>query len=88
MPVDLQEALHNHSRVIRESYNVTDAAAMDMWHGHQFCFFMTLGQSLPYLILALVIVIAAMQLVKLPFALIAAAVQFVWQAIAFTHSAE
>lgn len=87
MPGELQEALHNHSRVINASYFPGDEA-MDLWHGHQFCFFMTLGQALPYLILALVIVMGALQLVKMPFAMVAAAVQFVWQAIAFTHSAE
>lgn len=87
MPGELQGALQNHSMVINASYT-NSSEAMDLWHGHQFCFFMTLGQSLPYLILALVIVIGALQLVKMPFALIAAAVQFVMQAIAFTHAAE
>ena len=73
--------------VIAASYT-NSSEAMDLWHGHQFCFFMTLGQALPYLILGLVIVLGAVQLLSIPFALVAAAVQFVWQGIAFTHSAE
>ena len=91
MPAELEGALANHSAVLAETYknlSSTSAAAMDMWHAHQFCFFVTLGQAVPYLLLAVVAAMAVLQLLKMPFALVAAAVQFVWQAIAFTHSAD
>lgn len=81
---ELENAMQNHSAVIVQSYVSGDA--MDLWHGHQFCFFVTLGQAVPYLILVLGICLAAAQLVKLPFAFLAAAMQFLWQAIAFTHA--
>lgn len=85
---ELEGAVANHSAVIAASFDNSTGHGMDMWHAHQFCFFVTLGQAVPYFLLAVVIVMAGLQLVKMPFALVAAAVQFVWQAIAFTHSAE
>lgn len=75
--------MQNHSEVVVRSYTPGDA---DLWHAHQFCFFVTLGQSIPYLMVALVVVLGVTQLVKLPFAFLAAAVQFLWQAVAFTHA--
>lgn len=76
---ELEIAMQNHSAVLR-------SADRDLWHGHQFCFFFTLGQAIPYMFLALVIGLGAMQLLKMPLAFIAAATQFLWQAAAFTHS--
>lgn len=76
---ELEAAMRNHSEVLSGG---TD----DLWHGHQFCFFATLGQTIPYMFLALGVVLGATQLVKLPFALIAAAVQFLWQAVAYTFT--
>ena len=85
----LERMLTNYSAVIAESYsNVNATSAMDMWHAHQFCYFMTLGQAVPYFLLVVILAMCVVQLVKMPFALVAAAVQFVWQAIAFTHSAD
>lgn len=85
MPADLQAALTNHSGVLSSSYaNAT--GAMDLWHANQFCFIMTLGQSIPYMFLAVAVVLGAAQLVRMPLALVAAATQFLWQALAFTHA--
>lgn len=79
---ELEMAMQNHSAVIVQSV----AGDSDLWHGHQFCFFVTLGQAIPYLFVALAAVLGAFQLVKLPFAFVAAAGQFLWQAVAFTHA--
>lgn len=71
----LPQAFMNHSHIASE----------DLWHGHQFCFFMTLGQLLPYIFLAIGILYALVQIVMLPVIVFSAGMQFAWQAIAYTH---
>ena len=34
----------NYSAVIRSSRTSNDPAAMDLWHAHQYCFVVTIGQ--------------------------------------------
>lgn len=75
---DIQQAFLNHSMVVR-------SADKDLWHGHQFCFLVTLGQILPYMLLLLVLLFSSAQIIRLPFVLFSAATQFAWQAVAYTH---
>lgn len=75
---DLKQAFLNHSFVVKSGDN-------DLWWGFQFCFLVTLGQILPYMLLALVIIFSLAQIVRLPFVLFSAATQFAWQAVAYTH---
>jgi hypothetical protein len=88
---ELHVAMANHSNVMRRAYPATPPGAVpkmedtDLWHGHQFCFFVTLGQLLPYVFLAIAMVYAAVQILMLPVLLFSAGFQFAWQALAYTH---
>jgi hypothetical protein len=87
---DLHIAMANHSDVIQRAYPALmnqepRAEDTDVWHGHQFCFFVTLGQLLPYVFLLIALVYGIVQILMLPFLLVSAGFQFAWQAIAYTH---
>jgi hypothetical protein len=83
---NLHLVLANHSDVISRAYEKNAMQdAQDIWHAHQFCFFVTLGQLLPYMFLLIALVYAAAQLVMLPVILLSAGFQFGWQALAYTH---
>ena len=79
----LPQAFANHSEIIAKSLD--DPIYMDVWHGHQFCFFMTLGQLMPYIFLLIGAAYALVQLMMLPVLLFSAGMQFAWQAVAYTH---
>lgn len=79
----LPQAFANHSEVVHKASN--NATFMDIWHGHQFCFFITLGQLLPYILILVGMAYAAVQLLMFPVILFSAAMQFAWQAVAYTH---
>lgn len=80
----VRQAAWNYSRVISRSAD-GEGGGLDLWHAHQFCFFVTLGQALPWLFVALAGVYVVLSMLTLPFAVISAGVQFLMQAISFTH---
>ena len=75
---DIQNALSYHASVAKSQ----DA---DLWNGFQFCFFLTLGQLLPYAFVLIGLVYSLVQLLLLPVVLFSSGMQFTWQAIAYTH---
>lgn len=74
----------NYSAVMMHSN--TSTAAMDLWYGHQFCFVVTLGQALPWFFVILGLAYVAVSLSRIPFVILAAGIQFLVQAVAFTHA--
>jgi hypothetical protein len=79
------EHTHNYSTVIAAGYNTTDWVSVDVNAAHTFCFWMTLAQAVPYLLLGMAVVLLAIALVHVPFKLAAAGVQCITQAIVYTH---
>jgi hypothetical protein len=75
---DIRQAFLNHSAIVM-------SGDKDLWNGHQFCFLVTLGQTLPYILLVLVLLFSSAQIIRLPFVLFTSATQFAWQAVAYTH---
>ena len=73
----LHIALANYSKVHEDKG--------DLWHGHQFCFFVTLGQLLPYIVALIALVYGIVQVIMFPVLLLASGFQFAWQALAYTH---
>jgi hypothetical protein len=59
---------------------------LDAWHAHQFCFVATLGQSMPWLVLAGMIVFIAGYLLTVPFALLSGFVQVLIQIVCYTNA--
>ena len=61
-------------------------ANQDLWTAHQYCFLVTLGQSLPAFFGAVVGVYVFLALLRLPFAILAASVQLGAQVLSYTHA--
>jgi len=81
----VREASWNYSS-IHVNAAVKNETATDMWHAHQYCFFMTLAQAFPWLLLGIVGIYILAAMLLLPFPLLSATVQFVVQAVCFTHA--
>ena len=79
-----REAAWNYSQVIQDS-RASDAG-MDLWHAHQFCFVVTMGQALPWFFLVIAVLYVGINMVKIPFVILSAGVQFLVQALSFTHA--
>lgn len=79
-----QLTLH-YSTVIQRGYNSSDSAAVDENAAYTFCFWATMAQAIPYLILALALVLLVIVLAKLPFQIASSGVQCIVQALAYTH---
>ena len=82
----VRAAAWNYSSIVINSRQADDAAAMDLWHAHQFCFVVTLGQAMPWLFVGLFLAYLAVSLLRIPLVILAAGIQFMVQAVAFTHA--
>ena len=79
----VRQAAWNYSAVAEGSS--VSAQGLDLWHAHQFCFVVTLGQALPWLFVFVAGLYVGLNLLKVPFVVLAAGVQFAVQAVSFTH---
>ena len=80
---DVARAAANHSAV----HNYTRASGDgDLLHAFSFCFWATLAQGLPWAFLALLLVYTAVAALRVPLACITAGVQFLMQALSFSHA--
>jgi hypothetical protein len=57
-----------------------------MWHAHQYCFFVTLGQGLPWFFVVFLGIVVLLGLLKLPFVIVSAWNSLFAQIVAFTHA--
>jgi hypothetical protein len=81
----VMDASWNYSEV--NQYAVSkNATGMDVWRAHQYCFFVTLAQGLPWFLVWIVLIYLLVSLVYLPIPLLPAGVQFMVQALCFTHA--
>ena len=80
----VREASWNFSSVHANAV-AENAAGMDVWRAHQYCFFMTLAQAFPWILLGMVVAYTLASILFLPFLLLPATVQFIFQAVSFTH---
>jgi hypothetical protein len=71
--------------VIAAGYNNTDVAGVDLNAAYTFCFWTTIAQAVPYLLLATAVILLAIAMVNVPFQLAAAGMQCIIQAIVYTH---
>ncbi|NDC90173.1 MAG: hypothetical protein EB075_15465, partial [Bacteroidetes bacterium] len=78
-----QEAAVNITRVLDNAVATGDADAV---HAYSFCFWMTLSNVLPYALLAVTALYAVAVAVAIPFVLIATGIQFLMQALAYSHT--
>jgi hypothetical protein len=89
----VQQAAWNYSSVIAAgnaaNSNSSSPGALsspsDLLHAHQFCFWVTLGQALPWFFVMAMGVIVLLNMIKLPFVVLLAAWQFLVQAVSYTH---
>lgn len=65
--------------------SIATGTDLDMWHAHQFCFVATLGQSMPWFVLAGIVVVIAGYLLTVPFALLSGIVQVFVQLVSYTN---
>ena len=79
-----RQSAGNYSAVIKAS-NTGYPAAVDMWHAHQYCFVVTIGQSLPAFFVALAIFYLALALLRVPFVLLSSGAQLLAQMISYMH---
>jgi hypothetical protein len=84
----LVAAAANYSRVVRnsEDYSGPRGGGSDLWHAHQYCFFVTLAQALPWFFVVLIAAIVLLGMLKLPLVIISAWFQLFSQIVAFTHA--
>lgn len=73
-----RDAVLNHTVALNGTKDTADAFS--------FCFWVTMGQAIPWMLLAILAVYTLVALVQLPFLLLASGTQFVVQAIAYTHA--
>jgi hypothetical protein len=69
------------------NYSIVIAAAdaVDLNAAYTFCFWMTLAQAVPYLLLGIAAILLVIAAINVPFQLAAAGVQCIIQAIVYTH---
>jgi hypothetical protein len=68
------------TNVYYKDFNIVDTNA-----AYTFCFWMTIAQAVPYVLLLLAVVMFAISCIKLPFLLTTAAIQCFIQSIVYTH---
>jgi hypothetical protein len=78
----------DYSQVLVSGYNTTDFRAVDTNAAYTFCFWMTIAQAVPFILLALAVVLLAITMLQLPFMITTAVVQCFVQAFVYTHVAE
>lgn len=61
-------------------------SAVDIWHAHQYCFVVTIGQALPAFFVALVLFYMGLALLRVPFVLLSSGAQLLAQAVSYTHA--
>jgi hypothetical protein len=84
----VQQAAWNYSSVIAAGtapYGNASSSSQDLLHAHQFCFWVTLGQALPWFFIMAMGVVVLLNMIKLPFVILLAAWQFLVQALSYTH---
>ena len=79
-----------YAEVVRQTTAISSsswqkASALDTYYGHQFCFVMTLGQALPWFFVIISGFYVLLSMLRLPIIMISASVQFLVQAVSFTH---
>ena len=75
----------NYSTVILAAREESNPRAVDVNAAYTFCFWMTIAQALPYIILLVTIILFIIVAVRVPFQVAAAGMQCLVQAICFTH---
>ncbi len=60
-------------------------AAQDVWNAHQFCFFATLGQAIPWFVVAGAAVTVVGYAVTIPFAVLSSVVQVLVQIVTYSN---
>jgi hypothetical protein len=80
---DVRMATLNHSTMLANSHTLEGT---DTLHAFQYCFWMTLCQAIPYIVLLLILVYAAFALLSVPGLLVSSLVQCVVQMLAYTHA--
>jgi hypothetical protein len=80
-------AAANYSKVLRNAGDYSSATGGgDMWHAHQYCFFVTLAQGLPWFFVVFLGLVVLLGLLKLPFVIVSAWISLFAQIVAFTHA--
>lgn len=64
---------------------VATGTDIDAWHAHQFCFIATLGNSMPWFVLAGMLVCIVGYLLTVPFAMLSGIVQVLVQLVSYTN---
>ena len=80
----VRQAALNYSVVVKGANS--SPKDMDVWQGHQYCFFVTLGQALPFVFVFVAGTYLLAALLKLPFVVISAGTQLLAQIVSFTHA--
>jgi hypothetical protein len=82
-----RQAADSYSRVIKlMSETGALPSAIDAWHAHQYCFVVTIGQSLPAFFAALVTFYLALALLRVPFVVLSSGTQLLVQMLSYTHA--
>lgn len=71
--------------VIATGYNATDIRGVDVNAAYTFCFWVTIAQAVPYLLLVVAVILLVIAMLNIPFQLVAASTQCIMQAIVYTH---
>jgi hypothetical protein len=85
---DFRRQTELYSGVILATTNATNFLPRDVYAAYSFCFWMTIAQAIPYLLLVLGILYLAVTMVQLPFMVAAAGMNCFVQAIIYTHVGE
>lgn len=79
---DVRIATLNHSTVLANSHTLEGT---DTLHAFQYCFWMTLSQAIPWIVLLLILLYVAVALLSVPGLLVSSLVQCFVQMVAYTH---
>jgi hypothetical protein len=82
---NVSEQVQQYSQVLLAAQNTADIASVDRTAAYTFCFWMTIAQAVPYVILGLGLLLLAITLVQLPTMIASTAIQCIVQAVVYTH---
>jgi hypothetical protein len=85
---NFSRSAERYSEVILATKNATDFFPRDVYAAHSFCFWMTIAQAVPYLLVVVGLLYLAVTLVQLPFMVAAAGMNCFVQAVIYTHLPE
>jgi hypothetical protein len=85
---DLTQYTQIYSSVITAGYNSTDFGSVDTNAAFSFCFWTTIAQAVPYILLVIAMGFLAIAMVTVPFRIAAAGTQCLVQAVVYTHVQE